>query len=457
MTTDLTQQPSGVRRRAFTAGAAILLAVAVATVAVYLFSGAHHGQYDLKIYYSTVRFWLDGNSIYDYAQPDQVNGTLGFTYPPIAAVLMAPMTLLPLGVVVVVTISAIVAANTALSYLFLRERLRLPTAQLMFATTLVSAASFCLLPLGMNVGFGQINIFLALLVAADILVLGKRHNRWFGVGIGLAMAIKLTPGIFLLYLMLSKRWRALAVAVLTAAAATLLAAVVSFGDSVQYYSRLVWQSDRVGFLDTPMNQSINGFIARLMSPEPPSLGIWLACSLLVAGVAVRRIRQAVLHGDAVAAISLTGLLGILVSPVSWIHHAVWVLPAGIMIGCYFRSARPIRIRTHAVPVSAFPDPAFPDSAPPHRSALRLHRTVPRAEFIRMMVLAVTGLFVWVVNTQLLFGLPETNFSSFGAIVEGSIQLIWMLAALLILPIGGVAVTQNQVSRPGSTGGPPLSI
>jgi len=437
MTTDLAGLPAGVRRRAFAAGAAVLLAVALSTVAVYLFFGAHHGQYDLKIYYNTVRFWLDGNSIYDYAQPDQVNVTLGFTYPPIAAVLMAPMTLLPLGVVVAVTISAIVVANTALSYLFLRERFRLPTAQLMFATTLVSAASFCLLPLGMNVGFGQINIFLALLVAADILVLGKRHNRWFGVGIGLAMAIKLTPGIFLLYLMLSKRWRALAVAVLTAAAAILLAAVVSFGDSVQYYSRLVWQSDRVGFLDTPMNQSINGFIARLMSPEAPSRGIWLACSLLVAGVAVRRIRQAVLHGDAVAAITLTGLLGILVSPVSWIHHAVWVLPAGIMIGCYFRSARPIRIGPHAVPVSA-----FPDSAPPHRSVLRPHRTVPRAEFIRMMVLAVTGLFVWVIDTRLLFGLPETNFSSFGAIVEGSIQLIWMLAALLILPIGGVAVTRR---------------
>jgi alpha-1,2-mannosyltransferase len=408
----------------------MLLAVAVVTVAVYLFSGAHHGQYDLKIYYNTVRFWLDGNSIYNYSQPDLVNVTLGFTYPPIAAVLMAPMTLLPLGAVVVVTVVAIVAANTALSFLFLRERFRLPTAQMMFATALVSAASFCLLPLGMNVGFGQINIFLALLVAADILILGKRGNRWFGVGIGLAMAIKLTPGIFLLYLVLSKRWRALVVAVLTAGAAILLAAVLSFGDSVEYYTRLVWQSDRVGFLDTPMNQSINGFIARLMSPEAPSRGIWLASSVLVAAVGIRRIRKAVLHGDTVAAITLTGLLGVLVSPVSWIHHAVWVLPAGILIGSYFRSVHSGRSV----------DPAGPDDPAPAR---------PR--FFLMVILTVTGLFVWVINTRLLFDLPETNFTGLPAIFEGSIQLIWILAALLILPIGGVpAFHSNQVTGSGST-------
>src|SRR5581483_12201814 len=56
-------------------------------------------------------------------------------------------------------------------------------------------------PVRETLTFGQINLVLALLVLADLLVLAPRGSRLTGVGIGLAAAIKLTPAVFILYLL----------------------------------------------------------------------------------------------------------------------------------------------------------------------------------------------------------------------------------------------------------------
>ena len=93
-------------------------------------------------------------------------------------------------------------------YLVLRERIRLPKP-LMFAVAGVATAfAFTLEPFRQTLSFGQINIYLGLLVLVDLLVLGRRGSKWTGVGIGLATAIKLTPGIFIIYLLVVGRWRA---------------------------------------------------------------------------------------------------------------------------------------------------------------------------------------------------------------------------------------------------------
>ena len=71
-----------------------------------------------------------------------------------------------------------------------------------------TAFAFTLEPFRQTLSFGQINIYLGLLVLVDLLVLGRRGSKWTGIGIGLATAIKLTPGIFIIYLLVVGRWRA---------------------------------------------------------------------------------------------------------------------------------------------------------------------------------------------------------------------------------------------------------
>jgi alpha-1,2-mannosyltransferase len=40
-----------------------------------------------------------------------------------------------------------------------------------------------------------------------------------------------------------------------------------------------------------------------------------------------RVRRATAAGDHAAAVALTGILACLISPVTWVHHLVWLVPA----------------------------------------------------------------------------------------------------------------------------------
>ncbi len=44
-----------------------------------------------------------------------------------------------------------------------------------------------------------------------------------------------------------------------------------------------------------------------------------------------RARRAVRAGDEMAGLALTGIVGCLVSPITWIHHLVWALPAFVLL------------------------------------------------------------------------------------------------------------------------------
>jgi alpha-1,2-mannosyltransferase len=167
---------------------------------------------------------------------------------------------------------------------------------------------------------------LLFLVALDLLVGVAGGRRWAGVGIGLATAIKLTPGVFILYLLVTRRWRAALVATGTAAVATLAAAAVDPSASREFWTSALWDTDRVGSLAFISNQSLQGTVARL-NPEHPSTLAWLVLVLLAIGVWAWRVRAASLAEG----LALTGVLGCLISPVTWVHHLVWLLPALILL------------------------------------------------------------------------------------------------------------------------------
>jgi alpha-1,2-mannosyltransferase len=304
-----------------------LAALAVAAFLFDLFFAVRHGFFDLNVYYGAVNYWADGHDIYDFVRE---GSTYGFTYPPFAALTMLPMALLSWPVAVVIG-----SVLTVVATVWLMRRLLAPMIERYGWTPWFAVGiSLCLLavyePYRETFLFGQVNMLLLGLVAGDLLILLARKSKWAGVGVGLATAIKLTPGIFIVYLLVTKRWRAAVVASATAAAATLFAAAVAPDASREFWISALWDTDRVGALQFISNQSLQGVVARL-DPAQPSKLLWVVLVIGLLTLWFVRVRQAGRRHDEVLGLALTGIVGVLLSPVTWIHHLVWAVPAFVLI------------------------------------------------------------------------------------------------------------------------------
>jgi hypothetical protein len=130
---------------------------------------------------------------------------------------------------------------------------------------------------------------------------------------------------------ITRQWRAALTAVATAIGVTTAAFLVNGRESAMYFGGVLWHTDRVGAADMTPNQSLAGLLARLYdSAETPGL-LWLAFSLLMLAVGLSRAANAHADGDELAAFTLVGLTTNVISPISWTHHLVFVIPAVIVL------------------------------------------------------------------------------------------------------------------------------
>jgi alpha-1,2-mannosyltransferase len=304
----------------------VLLAVAVAEALVLTAVPGRRGWFDVGVYYGTVHYWVDGGLIYDYLRPGTV---YGFTYPPFAALCMLPMALLRWHTVVACSVLANVAAAAILLFwlvdpIAVRRGWRRGYT-FCFAACLLAAVE----PVRDTISFGQVNLLLVVLVLADLRLLAS-GSRFAGLGTGLATAVKLTPGLFIGYLLLARRWRAAALAAATLLAATTLAALVSPGATRVFWAGALWDTDRVGAPAYVSNQSVMGLVARL-GGGVPDRAAWLAGVAVLLAIWGYRSRRSGSRGDHATGFTLTGVAACLVSPVTWVHHLVWLLPALVLL------------------------------------------------------------------------------------------------------------------------------
>ena len=169
---------------------------------------------DFEMYLGGARAFLDGQPVYQggYNELD-----LPYTYPPITLPFLAPLTLLDER-------AALVVFN-ALGLMALLAAVWFTTKMAGYEGTrgrlgLVAAIGGVLLwtePVQRTLNLGQINNIVMLLVVVDLAL--SDRSRFKGIGIGAATATKLLPGLFVVYLLLTRRIRAAFVAAGTFAGA----------------------------------------------------------------------------------------------------------------------------------------------------------------------------------------------------------------------------------------------
>ncbi|MEU8261095.1 glycosyltransferase 87 family protein [Micromonospora sp. NPDC048999] len=315
----------GARRTITQVVAVVVLAVAVA--AFLSEKAVRHEFFDLKVYHGALTWWVHGGEIYDFLKP---GSPYGFTYPPFAALVMLPMVLLSWQVATMVSLVATVVVSIVVIWWLVDPIARRCGWTRWFALAVALCLAAAYEPMRETVSFGQVNMLLLFVVAVDLLRWLPAGSRWAGAGVGLATAIKLTPGIFIVYLLVTGRWRAAFTAMGAAAGATLLAGALFPDASREFWTSALWNTDRVGELAFVSNQSLRGVLARLDPAHPRSVA-WLVLVLATLAAWVWRSRAASAAGDEAVGFALTGITMCLVSPVTWVHHLVWLLPALILL------------------------------------------------------------------------------------------------------------------------------
>ena len=172
---------------------------------------------------------------------------------------------------------------------------------------------------------GQINVVLLAVVLADVT---GRPSRWRGVGVGLAAAVKLTPLVFVVYLMLTGRMRAAVTALATFVAAVGVGFLVAPADSVTYWLEGTFAAaDRISPVASTANHSLAGLAARAGAPE--WIGLAATAVVGVAGLAVAVIAHR--RGETLLGVTVCGLLSAAVAPFAWSHHFVWFGPLVVLL------------------------------------------------------------------------------------------------------------------------------
>lgn len=301
--------------------APVLLVVSVAARLAWTYLVPNGANFvDLHVYLGGAAALDHPGTLYSYVYADQTpDFPLPFTYPPFAALVFYPLHLLPFGLVALCWQLGIVAALYGVVRVSQRL-LGVPAWEGHRVAMQWTAVGIWIEPLRSNFDYGQINVILVLAV-----LYAAYSSRWWlsGLLVGVAAGIKLTPAITGLYFLGVRRWGAAAFSAIVFFATVGLSVAVIGQQARFYFTDLLGDAGRIGPIGTSFNQSWRGAISRILGHDAGYGPIVLAGIAVTAVLALLAWRA--LDGDRLGLLLVVQLFGLLISPISWTHHWVWLL------------------------------------------------------------------------------------------------------------------------------------
>ncbi len=308
-------------------GTQVGLVAAAATLYALVLGGAPSHHQDLDTYVQAARdIWLGPDLFGPFLKHPFPDPTLrpAYIYPPLFALVVAPLALVPAPVAVGVWLLTTQAALAFSMFLVLRH-LRAPRSAVV--ASIVGSLTF--FPLWVDAIQGQANLVILLLVTLGLLGVTSAHSR-SGSWLGLAAALKVTPALLLGWLSWERRFAAAAWMIFGFVFATAIGAVIRSEDTLAFFGQVAPALARgTAFYG---NQSLSGVLARLFSANPYTQpwvslpwewAVWVVASGLLVGFWLwhgKSERNGINRG-----LSFLPLLPLL-SAVTWPHHLVLLLP-----------------------------------------------------------------------------------------------------------------------------------
>ncbi|MBO0840834.1 MAG: DUF2029 domain-containing protein, partial [Sciscionella sp.] len=217
---------------------------------------------DLNVYWSLSPNLLHGG-LYDKSLPFTADFPLPFTYPPFAAAVFLPLTVLSWLATKIVWHALSVGCLCWFSRSTLRmiARQRQQTWDRFWELRALFWAGLALWcePVRTTLGEGQINLVLAAVLMAG---LASRRDVLAGLGVGVTAGIKLTPAVSVLYFAAARRWRALGWSAAWLVITIAIGALFSASASWRYWHDPLGVSDAPQPVGSAINQSLRGALSR---------------------------------------------------------------------------------------------------------------------------------------------------------------------------------------------------
>ncbi|SRX94058.1 NTP pyrophosphohydrolase including oxidative damage repair enzymes [Gordonia sp. KTR9] [Mycobacterium shimoidei] len=318
------------RRRALslTTAAPVLLSLSVAARLAWTYLIPNGANFvDLHVYIGGAAALDHPGTLYSYVYGDQTpDFPLPFTYPPFAAIVFYPLHLLPFAVVAFCwQIGTIVALYGVVR---VSQRLLGVAAGAGHRVAMLwTAIAIWIEPLRSTFDYGQVNVLLVLAGLYAVFTM-----RWWlsGLLVGVAAGVKLTPAITGLYFVAVRRWGAAAFSAVVFFATVAVSWLIVADETRYYFTDLIRDPDRVGPMCTAFNQSWRGGMCRIFGHDTGYGPVVLAGIAVTAVLAVAAWR-ALTDDDRLGRLLVVELFGLLLSPISWTHHWVWLVPLMIWL------------------------------------------------------------------------------------------------------------------------------
>jgi alpha-1,2-mannosyltransferase len=291
------------------------------------------GLIDLGVYRGSVISLRDGASLYAYHAPGLGES---FIYPPLAGLVFFPLAYGSFHLATVLWTLVTACAVVGIALTVGRQLADSGPTRLLASGAVLSALAISL-PVRTDLHFGQVSITLAALVIFDVLLL--RERREAGVLIGVTAGIKLTSLIFIPYLWVVGRRRAAVTAIAVFLAGVAVAWIILPSDSSKFWLSKVFDGSNVFNFTNNGNISLEASLERLGLGGPLEKVLYLLLAIVVFVVALRRAAAAERLGSPLAALIVVGAASLLISPISWEHHQVWLVLAAFVP---MRGPRPAR-------------------------------------------------------------------------------------------------------------------
>lgn len=323
------------------AGVVGVMGLVIATITTAIQVMSTDFPIDMVIYREGVKAFMEGGEV--YSVPMMAGDiALPFIYPPFGALVMVPLagdwfSHAMAGDIMIVLSNLLIGLVVLLLAFALNRQRSNPfvSSDVIAAASLIWGIVLIFEPVRLNNGFAQINIIIMVLVALDLIP--RKRLKWLPQGwlIGVAAAIKITPLAMLLYFLVRKEIKPIITAAISAIIATLIAAAVRWDVAWEYFSVKLLSMGTGGDFGVQTayqsNSSIKGAIERLYTSQEGMEAastitniIWLCFAIITVVLGGWLMVALMKRGLNIEAWMINAFIMLLISPVSWSHHWVWV-------------------------------------------------------------------------------------------------------------------------------------